>query len=361
MSSSALPNTHIKPANRAKSVSRSQTQLSSPRMGSYALWGGVLFSLVFTAIIYVAGQRLQAVPHLPDAGVDWYYWRLVEPSMAARITAWGGYLLHQVVMWGLIYYAQTRVGKYTQGLHKVNVVALGANALFTLLHFAQTHIWYGALAEDVSIYSSQGSVILLLVWVLLMENKRRGLFFGKRMPIGASIIDAAKRYHGYVFSWAIIYTFWYHPMETTAGHLWGFFYTFLLLLQSSLFFTRMHVNKWWMLVQEVTVGLHGAVVAYFQAGASGFWPMFAFGFAGIFVITQMHGLNLSRWVKALLFAIYVGTIALVYSERGLGKLNEVARIPLIEYLCVLVLALLIGGGVWLSRRIKGKLAPVNAA
>jgi hypothetical protein len=26
-------------------------------------------------------------------------------------------------------------------------------------------------------------------------------------------VDVAKRYHGYVFSWAVIYTFWYHPME----------------------------------------------------------------------------------------------------------------------------------------------------
>ena len=28
------------------------------------------------------------------------------------------------------------------------------------------------------------------------------------------------------------------------------------------------------------------------------WPMFAFGFGGIFVITQMHGLNWSRWRDA---------------------------------------------------------------
>ncbi len=337
-------------AKPASATSPNPPALNSPQIGSYALWGGVLFSFLFTAFIYVAGQRLQAVPHLPDAGASWYYWRLMEPSLAARITAWGGYILHQVCSWALIYYAQTRVAKYTQGVHKVNLAALGVNVLFIGLHFVQTHVWYGALAEDVSIFASQGSVILLLVWVLLMENKRRGLFFGARVPIGASLIDAAKRYHGYVFSWAIIFTFWYHPMETTSSHLWGFFYTFLLLLQSSLFYTRMHVNKWWMLLQEVTVGVHGAVVAYFQAGASGFWPMFAFGFAGIFVVTQMHGLNLARWVRAIIFAVYVGTIALVYYGRGWGKLDEIARIPLIEYLCVLVLALLIGGAVWVSGR-----------
>ena len=357
MSSQTVPNTH---APQASNRLPSNPNLNDPRTSDYALWGGVLFSLVFTAIIYVAGQQLQAIPHLPDSGASWYYWRLVEPSLAARISAWGGYILHQVALWGLIYYAQTRVGKYTQGLHKVNVAALGVNVLFILLHFVQTHVWYGALAEDVSIFASQGSVILLLVWVLLMENKRRGLFFGKRVPIGASLIDAAKRYHGYVFSWAIVFTFWYHPMENTLSHLIGFLYMFLLMLQSSLFFTRIHVNKWWMLVQEITVGVHGAIVAYFQAGASGFWPMFAFGFAGIFVITQMHGLNLSRWVRGLIFAVYIGSIAFIYSSRGFGKLDEVARIPLIEYLCVLVLALLIGGVVWVSRQVRARRGALSA-
>ena len=55
-----------------------------------------------------------------------------------------------------------------------------------LLHFAQTHIWYGALAEDVSIWSSQVSVIIMLVLILLMENQRRGLFFGRKAPISRS-------------------------------------------------------------------------------------------------------------------------------------------------------------------------------
>jgi hypothetical protein len=324
-------------------------KLSDPKYASLALWGGVLFSLVFTAIIYFAGQRLQTLPKLPDSGVDWYYWRLAVPDTMARITAWGFYALHQVSLWACIYYAQRNKTKYTAGLHGINVVAMGVNVVFTLLHLLQTHVWYGALAEDVSIFSSQGSVILLLVWVLLMENNRRGMFFGKRMPIGKSIIDFAKRYHGYVFAWAIVYTFWYHPMEITPGHLWGFFYTFLLMLQSSLFFTRLHVNKWWMLVQEITVGFHGAIVAYLQAGATGFWPMFAFGFAGIFIITQMHGLGLSKLVRGIIAIVFVAAVLGVYSQRGWPQINEVVRIPIIEYVCVLVLALLIGLGAWVRR------------
>lgn len=54
------------------------------------------------------------------------------------------------MIWGLIYLAQRRITRYTAGLHSFNVAALGLNALFILLHFAQTHIWYGGLAEDVS-------------------------------------------------------------------------------------------------------------------------------------------------------------------------------------------------------------------
>jgi hypothetical protein len=328
-----------------------KNNFGAAKYGSLALWSGIAFSFIFTAIIYFLGQRLSVFPKLPDSGVDWYYWRLPAYNTMARVTAWGFYALHQVSLWACIYYAQTRVKRYTAGLHPINMVALGVNVLFTVLHLLQTHVWYGALAEDVSIFSSQGSVILLLVWVLLMENSRRGLFFGKKLPIGKSIIAAAKKYHGYVFSWAIIYTFWYHPMETTFGHLIGFVYTFLLMVQGSLFFTRTHVNKWWMLVQEVTVLFHGATVAYLQAGVTGFWPMFAFGFAAIFIITQMHGLGLSRLVRGILVVAFVAATLAVYSWRGFGKIDEVIRIPIIEYLCVLVLALLIGLGVW----VRGKL------
>ena len=180
-----------------------------------ALWIGILFSLGFTALIAWAGGWLESIKLLPDAGVAWYYWKLPNPTFWTHATAWGFYLLHQVSMWALIYYAQTRVNRYTSGLHKVNLAALGVNAVFILLHFVQTHVWYDGLAQDVSIFSSQGSVIVLLVWVLLMENSRRGMFFGKKMPMSKRIMEFARKYHGYFFAWATIYTFWYHPMVNT--------------------------------------------------------------------------------------------------------------------------------------------------
>ena len=211
------------------------------------MWGGIAFSLAFTALIWWAGQRLASIPHLPDQGAAWYYWKLPNPPSGRHFTAWMFYALHQITLWSLIFYAQTRVKTYTTGLHPVNVWALGVNAFFILLHFVQTHIWYDGLAQDVSIFSSQGSVILMLVAILLMENQRRGLFLGKKVSFAKRIGSFARKYHGYLFAWATVYTFWYHPMENTPGHLVGFLYMFLLLLQGSLFLTRIHLNKWWTL------------------------------------------------------------------------------------------------------------------
>jgi hypothetical protein len=314
--------------------------------------GGVAFGLAFTGLIWWAGGRLNAVSLLPDQGAAWYYWKLPQPTVWTRASVWGLYAAHQIAIWSLIYYAQTRVRKYVPGLHRVNVVALGVNALFILLHFVQTHIWYDGLAQDVSIFSSQGSVILLLVLVLIMENPRRGMFFGKRAPLGPATVGFVRKYHGYFFAWAIVYTFWYHPMVATSGHLIGFLYTFLLMLQGSLFFTRLHVNRWWTLTQEVLVLVHGTLVAVMQG--NNIWPMFAFGFGGIFVITQMHGLGWRRRTRALVLLGYAAAVLWVYNGRPLVEMNEVLRIPIIDYVLVFLLTWLVGGGLWLARSLRGR-------
>jgi hypothetical protein len=339
-------------------VSKASSKLlDSPRVARLVLWGGIGFSLLFTGLIWWAGQRLASIPHLADQGAAWYYWKLATPTFWSHFTAWTFYALHQVIFWGLIYYAQTRVKTYTKGLHPVNVLALGVNAFFILLHFVQTHIWYDGLAQDVSIFSSQGSVILMLVAILLMENQRRGLFLGKKVPFSKRIGSFARKYHGYLFAWATVYTFWYHPMENTFGHLAGFIYMFLLLLQGSLFLTRMHINKWWTLTQEVLVGVHGTLVAIFQGNS--LWPMFAFGFAGIFILTQMHGLGWSRLTRWLVAVGYIGAALVVYSSRGWANLNEIIRIPMIEYLLVFALAGLIALGVWIAGHLRKAPAAVQ--
>ncbi|WP_206045394.1 hypothetical protein [Oceanicoccus sagamiensis] len=262
----------------------------------------------------------------------------------------GGYALHQVTIWGLIYYAQKSKLKYVSGLHKVNVMALLANAGFIGLHILQTKVAYDGLAQDVHILTSMGSVVIMLIMILLIENQRRGVVFGAKMPFMKEVARALRKYHGYYFSWALIYTFWYHPIEVTSGHLLGTFYTILILLQGSLFFTRTHTNKWWTLAMELLVVVHGTMVAwmvYQGDNPQGGTPaQFFFGFITIFIITQMHGLGLSklaRWGFALL---YIGGIVFYYSGRW-AEIAEVPRIAVVEYLGLIIIGL-IG---WLILRI----------
>ena len=164
--------------------------------GRSALIGGIIISLVFTLVIWWGAQFIADVPRLPDQGPRWYYWKLAEQTQWGQITAWGFYAIHQVVFWGIIAYAQRNHKKYSVKLNPINKVALAANAFFIVLHFVQTQIWYDGLAQDVSSMSSQNSVILLLVWVLLMENSRRGLFLGKKVPFSQRITRLAKNIMG---------------------------------------------------------------------------------------------------------------------------------------------------------------------
>lgn len=311
---------------------------------SKALWGGVIFSFLFTGLIWLLRGAIPSIDFLPDQGASWYYWKLPEPTFWSRATAWGGYMFHQVAIWGLIYFGQKNKTKYTNGLHRLNIVALAVNAVFIVLHLLQTIFFYDGLAQDVSIWSSQGSVVLMLVMILLMENQRRGLFFGKKVGFLKETARVARKYHGYIFAWGVIYTFWYHPMEATMGHLLGFIYTFFLMVQGSLMFTRAHLNKWWTLVLEVSVLVHGTLVAL---QTNTMWPMFFFGFAGIFVVTQMYGLGLNKYWRWGFIAAYIAGVLVVYSGRGWASVNEIVRIPVIEYLLVFVLALII----WLIMRL----------
>lgn len=320
-------------------------KLSSNR----AMWLGILFSLIVTGMTWGLNQLfLTNIDLLPDRPGFWYAWQLRYPDFWTHFTAWTGYALHQITFWGIIYYAQKQNLRYSKGLHPINFIALGANAFFILLHLLQTTIWYDGLAQDVPEQTSQWSVILLLCMVLWMENQRRGLVFGKKVGFLTETGKVVRKYHGYYFAWAIVYTFWYHPMIFTSGHAIGFFYMFMLILQGSLFFTRIHVNKYWMAVQEVTVLIHAVLVSLMNA--DGMWPMFLFGFFGIFVVTQMYGLGLKAWQRYAFFALYAGGAIVVYADRGVNRLFELVTIPLTEYAVVFVLAALVWTGMKLTSR-----------
>jgi hypothetical protein len=335
--------------------------LNQPKTASYALWGGLIFSVLFTALIALLDFRLDAIEATinPDQGGGYYFWQLATPTWITQTSVWLLYALHQIAFWGLIYYAQTRVGKYTQGLHRVDVWALGMNALFIVLHLIQTHVFYDGTAQDVSIWSSQFSVILMLVFILMMENQRRGLFFGKKVPLNKQVIDWLRHYHGYIFAWALVYTFWYHPMVNTVGHLVGFFYMFCLMLQGSLFLTRIHVNRNWTFVQEILVLFHGTSVALTSIEQGGtLWHIFFFGFMGILVITQLYGLKMPQWVRVVAFVAWVAGVTTVVIQAGrLPYLFPVLGIPLIEYGLVFGLTALMWLGAWIVNRFNRTQTP----
>jgi hypothetical protein len=96
-------------------------------------------------------------------------------------------------------------------------------------------------------------------------------------------------------------------------------------------------------VLEVTFAFHGAMVAYLATQGQG-WQMFLMGGLATFIITQMHGLGLSRRARWLIAFGYFCGVALLYSVRGWQYVPELAGIPLTLLSGVFVLALLVLGG-----------------
>ncbi len=317
-----------------------------------ALDWGILFTVAICLGIVAIGVWLAnyelAAPD-PEMGGFFYEWQLANPTFWSRATAWVGYALHNLLIWGTIYWAQERSNrKYTGTLKPVNVIALGINAVFIVLHLLQTLFFYDGIAQDLPSWTAQFTVIMMLFVIMMMENRRRGMFFGKKLNFRKEFYDWLKRYHGYAFSFAVIYTFWFHPMVPTLGHIVGFAYVIFVMLQGSLMFTKVHVNRKWIFLNEILVLPHAAFVALNQGG--GIVYMFMFGFMTIFIVTQMHGLGLKPWVKNVFYAGYILSILLTYTLlREPFQINEVIRIPLIDYLMIFMTY----GLWWLVARLTG--------
>jgi hypothetical protein len=290
-------------------------------------------SAAMTVAVAAAASSLAGIQIVGKTVPFAYPWRLTEPDSTARLTAWLGYALHSVLAWSIIYQAQRQRPKYQDSLRWFNLSMIAVHGSFAILHLLQTRLFYDGLAQDVPELTAQGSVALMLILILIIENPRRGLIFGKKAPFRERFTRIVRKYHGYVFTWATIYTFWYHPTEGTWGHLLGFFYMFMLFAQSTFIFNRAHLNKWWTFGLEAFVLLHGVVVAVFQG--NNLWAMFAFGFGAMIFLTQMYGLGLIRRTRWLLTAGFALLVLATYGAMGrLGALNEVVRIPVLEYAVV---------------------------
>jgi hypothetical protein len=295
-----------------------------------------LIAAAFTAVIAVTSLRLGGFEIVGKTVPFAYPWRLVVPNAAARLTAWGGYLLHNLVAWFIIYRARREKPGYGNDLRWFNWAMIATNTGAILLHILQTQMFFDGLAADVPELSALGSVAVMLMIVIIFETPRRGLIFGAKFKFKDGFMQIARKYHGYFFSWAIIYTFWYHPTEGTWGHLMGFFYMFMLFVQSALLFNRAHLNKYWTFALEFFVLVHGVTVSVLQGNNT--WPMFAFGFGAMLVLTQMYGLGLDSLAKRIVAVVFIAMAVAFYALSGhIAGLNEIIRIPVLDYMFIFVL------------------------
>lgn len=82
--------------------------------------------------------------------------------------------------------------------------------------------------------------------------------------------------------------------------------------------------------------IHGVVVAILQGNT--LWPMFAFGFGSLVVLTQMYGLGLNALSQRLLAALFVVGAVVSYAVTGrLAQIHEIIRIPLLDYMVIFFL------------------------
>ena len=235
---------------------------------------------------------------------------------------------------------------------------LSWNTVFMILHLVETQLLFDGLAQDVPIWTSQGSVILMLVFVLIIENRRRGLIFGKRVekPLTLRVTGFVRRIHMYIVAWALVYTFWFHPMAVDPQLLSGFIYMFFLFTQMSLAWTWIHIDARWIVFLESYVAIHAMIVAVYntiQHGSLGMWPMFFGGFSFMFVFTYQFGLSLSRRVNLSIIGAYLVFLFWLYAPFGYGRGYEFLMraeflwIPIILYL----LSLVLGGIIYFTQKI----------
>lgn len=296
----------------------------------------IIISFILVALTYLFKNITMDVSLLPDKGASWYYWKLPIRNNLTMIIVWLLFGLHLIGNYVLIR-KRIKIKKY--GFNKINLYLLIYNLFFILLHQFQTIISFDGLAQDVSVFSSQYSVILVLVIILLMKLNSRGFIFGYKLNLQQKSLNLLYKIHGFVFVFSIIYTFWYHPMVFTLGHSFGFLYIFLFLIQVSFIKTQIHTKKYWTIVLEFLVALHSTSVAFFVQNSE-IWRMFLFGFLFIFISNQIYDFNFKKKNIILIQLIYFISAFITYYFYDIYKIHQILWIPLIEYLHLIILYIL---------------------
>ena len=309
------------------------------------LLSGLTFSIAICGLTRLTSPLLADRPHPPDKGPLWYYWVLPTTTLQAKTTVWALYLTHQLFNWTILYYIQSNKMSYSTVLRPVQYCLSFGNAVFVLLHWAQTQLSYDGLAQDCHLLLPQVALGGLFAWCLLMESGRRGLAFGHIRPFSKGLLEFARKYHSYYFSFAILFNFWYHPMEGTVQHISGFLYQFLIMVQSVLVLTPIHRHATWTVLLEAGATLHATIVS--TIAYPRVWRMFCFGFSFKFFVTEVHGLGQGRGIRAFLTLCYVITYLLVYRQYEYTNMTEILRIPVIHYTSTLLLSIILHWVMWI--------------
>lgn len=295
--------------------------------------GSLIGALILVSLIVMIDPLVSDVSLQPDTGASHYYWQLADRNQLNMMVVWSLFFAQFI---GNVILIKKRLADKSREFTSGNRNLLLFNLLFIVIHYIQSIIGYDGLAQDVSVFSSQYSVILVLVAILLIEIPRRGIIFGKKLKLGKSSTAILYAVHGFIFTFSIIYTFWFHPVINTIGHLFGFFYMFLLFIQIGFLKTKIHTNPKWIVCLEVLVAFHGASVAYFVQSSS-LWAMFLFGFGFMFFATQISGLTKDKRKITVAQILFLLTVLIYYANTGITSVHQVLWIPIIEYGHVLVL------------------------
>lgn len=328
----------------------------------------IIIAIILTIFIWVIAGVIpnEGIVGMPRRYSLDYPWKYLHPTLFPIITATIGFLLHQLFAWYVLYKAKAAKLTYTDNLAKYNYQMMGIHFIFTLLHFLHTIFFYDALAQVTPEWLSQGSVIVLLILIFIILNDKRGLLFGKRFPMPKNIVDIVKKNHGYYMLLAMIFTFWYHPMESTIGHLIGFLYMFILFIQSSLMYTKSHMNSYWIFCIEIFVLFHGVLVAALVQNSI-LWTMFYSGFGFLAVFSQMYIFRTyknNRKLQYIIQFIYLLSIILLYSgiipkTQKLNMIHQFSWIPIIELIGVYVIIFLLGSMNWIATKSLNFSKPSN--
>ena len=326
-------------------MSKTNVEPVNRKAPKYVWIFGVLFAFGFAFLIWLLGPYLK---HFTDTFIlrndlDWYYWKLPLRDFWGMSIVWAMYLGHQLSIWVAIYYGQKNRNEFRtasiRGIPKYTLYVLLINVVFVFLHLIQTHLWFDGLAQDVPILTSQGSVIVMLAIVLILENPRRGFFVGRKAgkPFTAQVVGFFRKSHMYIFAWAFVYTFWFHPMATDPQLISGFFYMFLLFTQVALAWTPIHLDKRWIVLLESYVAIHAVIVAVWNTeffGGTVMWPMFFTGFAFMFVFTYMYAFKVSKKVYSFVMAVYIAFLVWLYLPSPLGFRRNIMNLTRLEFLWI---------------------------